>query len=38
MAAYPLAQARHAHEWLERGHVRSKIILVVSEQQGRPLA
>ena len=31
MAAYPLAEAGHAHEQLERGHVRGKIVLVVTE-------
>jgi NADPH:quinone reductase-like Zn-dependent oxidoreductase len=31
MAAYPLAEAREAHEQLERGHVRGKIVLVVTE-------
>ena len=31
MATYPLAEAREAHEWLERGHVRGKIVLVVTE-------
>jgi NADPH:quinone reductase-like Zn-dependent oxidoreductase len=31
MASYPLAEARQAHERLERGHVRGKIVLVVAE-------
>jgi NADPH:quinone reductase-like Zn-dependent oxidoreductase len=31
MATYPLAEARRAHEQLERGHVRGKIVLVVTE-------
>ena len=31
MATYPLAEADHAHERLERGHVRGKIVLVVTE-------
>jgi NADPH:quinone reductase-like Zn-dependent oxidoreductase len=31
MATYPLAEARQAHERLERGHVRGKIVLVVTE-------
>jgi NADPH:quinone reductase-like Zn-dependent oxidoreductase len=31
MATYPLAEARQAHERLERGHVRGKIVLVVAE-------
>jgi NADPH:quinone reductase-like Zn-dependent oxidoreductase len=31
MATYPLAEAREAHEQLERGHVRGKIVLVVTE-------
>jgi NADPH:quinone reductase-like Zn-dependent oxidoreductase len=31
MASYPLAEARQAHERLERGHVRGKIVLVVTE-------
>jgi NADPH:quinone reductase-like Zn-dependent oxidoreductase len=31
MASYPLAGARQAHERLERGHVRGKIVLVVTE-------
>jgi NADPH:quinone reductase-like Zn-dependent oxidoreductase len=31
MATYPLAEAREAHERLERGHVRGKIVLVVTE-------
>jgi NADPH:quinone reductase-like Zn-dependent oxidoreductase len=31
MATYPLADARQAHERLERGHVRGKIVLVVTE-------
>jgi NADPH:quinone reductase-like Zn-dependent oxidoreductase len=31
MANYPLAEARQAHERLERGHVRGKIVLVVAE-------
>jgi NADPH:quinone reductase-like Zn-dependent oxidoreductase len=30
-ATYPLAEARQAHERLERGHVRGKIVLVVTE-------
>jgi NADPH:quinone reductase-like Zn-dependent oxidoreductase len=31
MATYPLAEAGHAHERLERGHVRGKIVLVMTE-------
>jgi acyl-CoA reductase-like NAD-dependent aldehyde dehydrogenase len=31
MATYPLAEVRQAHERLERGHVRGKIVLVVAE-------
>jgi NADPH:quinone reductase-like Zn-dependent oxidoreductase len=31
MATYPFAEAREAHERLERGHVRGKIVLVVTE-------
>jgi NADPH:quinone reductase-like Zn-dependent oxidoreductase len=31
MATYPLAEARQAHERLERGHLRDKIVLVVTE-------
>jgi NADPH:quinone reductase-like Zn-dependent oxidoreductase len=31
MASYPLAEARHAHERLERGHVRGKIVLAMTE-------
>ena len=31
MATYPLAEARQAHERLERGHLRGKIVLVVTE-------
>jgi NADPH:quinone reductase-like Zn-dependent oxidoreductase len=31
MATYPLAEVRQAHERLERGHVRGKIALVVTE-------
>ncbi|HEX3416952.1 MAG TPA: NADP-dependent oxidoreductase [Stellaceae bacterium] len=31
MATYQLAEARGAHERLERGHVRGKIVLVVTE-------
>jgi NADPH:quinone reductase-like Zn-dependent oxidoreductase len=30
-ATYPLAEARHAQERLEQGHVRGKIVLVVAE-------
>jgi NADPH:quinone reductase-like Zn-dependent oxidoreductase len=31
MATYPLAEAHQAHERLERGHLRAKIVLVVTE-------
>ena len=31
MATYPLAEARQAHERLERSHVRGKIVLVVTD-------
>ena len=31
MGTYPLAEARQAHERLERGHVRGKIVIVVAE-------
>jgi D-arabinose 1-dehydrogenase-like Zn-dependent alcohol dehydrogenase len=31
MAIHPLAEARLAYERLTRGHVRRKIVLVVSE-------
>lgn len=30
-ATYPLAEARQAHEQLERGRVRGKIVLKVAE-------
>jgi NADPH:quinone reductase-like Zn-dependent oxidoreductase len=31
MATYPLAEVRQAHERLERGHLRGKIVLVLTE-------